>query len=278
MKKIIAEEYRRHLEVLQQSSVEVERIRRIMNAEGEIADYIDALRFLTECLYKNYNRKVIVLIDEYDVPLENAYFRGFYNEILDFMRSVFESVLKTNPHLEISVVTGCLRISKESIFTGLNNLEIISITSKLYAEHFGFTEREVQELLRYYELENKAEEVRQWYNGYSFGNTDVYNPWSIVNYVKNAWIDSDAYPMPYWSNTSSNDIVRKLIEKADATVRQEMERLIEGETIEKHFIMVFCSVFCREWSHLSLIRIRNQETEGTTYCSAVWMWKCRLLL
>lgn len=233
IKKVIAEEYRRYSEVLLKSEVEVERIDRIMNAEGGIADYIDALRFLTEGLHRHYNKKVIVLIDEYDVPLENGYFRGFYNEILDFMRSIFESVLKTNPYLEFAVVTGCLRISRESIFTGLNNLEIISITSKLYAEHFGFTELEIQELLKYYELENKAEEIRQWYDGYSFGNTDVYNPWSIVNYVKNAWVDNSSYPLPYWSNTSSNDIVRKLIEKADATVRQEIERLIEGETIEK---------------------------------------------
>lgn len=233
IKKVIAEEYRRHEAVLLNSAVETERIRRIMNAEGGISDYIDALRFLTECLYKYYNEKVVVLIDEYDVPLENAYFKGFYDEVLDFMRAIFESALKTNPFLEFAVITGCLRISRESIFTGLNNLEIISITSKLYAEYFGFTKSEVADLLQYYHLEDKSEELKRWYDGYSFGKSEVYNPWSVVNYVKNAWLDNTSFPRPYWSNTSSNDIVRKLIDQSDLTVKQEIESLISGNTIEK---------------------------------------------
>lgn len=126
----------------------------------------------------------MILIDEYDVPLENAYFRGFYNQMIDFVRSLFESALKTNDSLEFAVITGCLRISRESIFTGLNNLEAISVLNENYSEYYGFTESEVKEMLRTYGLEEKLQEVKQWYDGYLFGNTEVYNPWSVINYVK----------------------------------------------------------------------------------------------
>lgn len=230
--KSIAEEFRRHADILSMD-FQRNRIERILNAEGDESDYIDALRLLSECLYRSFNQKVIILIDEYDVPLEHGYFRGFYEEILDFIRSLFESALKTNPYMEFAMVTGCLRISKESIFTGLNNLETISINNRLYAEHFGFTEQEVDDMLVYYQLEDRIQTVKEWYNGYLFGDTEVYNPWSVVNFVKTAGIDRKATPNPYWSNTSSNNIVRQLIERSDATVRQEIEQLLDGGSIEK---------------------------------------------
>lgn len=191
------------------------------------------MKFLSRCLQKVYQKNVIILLDEYDVPLENAWFRGFYGKMIDFIRSLFESALKTNSSLEFAIITGCLRISKESIFTGLNNLDIISVLSGRYSEHFGFTVPEVEKMLQFYNIEEKKEEVKRWYDGYLFGNTEVYNPWSMINYVKEAENDINALPRPYWANTSSNDIIRDMIEKADAGVKQELEALIAGEYIEK---------------------------------------------
>lgn len=205
----------------------------IMNRKAEKIEYAKALKLLSSCLAKVHGRNTIILIDEYDVPLENAYFAGFYDEMIGFIRSLFESALKTNDSLEFAVVTGCLRISKESIFTGLNNLEIISILNTDYAEYFGFTQQEVEELLLYYDLEDKLEEARKWYNGYLFGDTQVYNPWSMINYVKTLCSNRQAFPKPYWSNTSSNSIVRELVLRADYNVKQEIEGLLAGGTIEK---------------------------------------------
>ena len=212
------------------------------------------MEFLTRCLKKVYRRNVIVLLDEYDVPLENAYFNGFYKQMTDFISSFFESALKTNSSLEFAVITGCIvsakaeplgespillcrgndfcRSHSESIFTGLNNPEMISILNVNYAEHFGFTQPEVEQLLEAYGISNKKGEVRRWYDGYVFGKTEVYNPWSMINYVKEAENDINALPRPYWANTSSNDIIRDMIEKADAGVKQELEALIAGEYIE----------------------------------------------
>lgn len=166
-------------------------------------------------------------------PLENSFFEGFYDEMTGFIRSIFESALKTNDYLEFAVITGCLRISKESIFKGLNNLEVVSALNEDYAEYFGFTQEEIEDILKYYDIEGKAEEAKEWYDGYLFGRTEVYNPWSILNYVKTAITDKIAFPKPYWSNTSSNSIVRELIETADMGVKKEIESLIEGGTIEK---------------------------------------------
>lgn len=152
------------------------------------------------------------MIDEYDVPLENAYFRGFYQQMIDFMHSLFESALKSNPHLYFAVITGCLRITKESIFTGLNNFDNISILSKLYDEYFGFSQNDIDELLDNYNLSRKKETIQKWYDGYRFGKTEIYNPWSIVNYVKALTADAEEPPRTYWSTTSSNNIIRALIE------------------------------------------------------------------
>lgn len=232
----IAKEYRRHDYVLQMEALaedEKQRFRDIMARKGTRVDYATGLEFLSYCLEKYHDKRVIILIDEYDVPLENAYFAGFYDRMIDFIRSLFESALKTNGSLEFAVITGCLRISRESIFTGLNNLEIYSVTRPEYADMFGFTADEVKEMLVYYGLEDKYEEIKEWYDGYLFGNKEIYNPWSIINYVKVALTDRDAFPRPYWSNTSSNAIIKELIEGADMATRQEIESMIEGGTIEK---------------------------------------------
>ena len=201
--------------------------------KAEPEEYLTALKFLSECLYECCGSKVVILIDEYDVPLENAYFCGFYDRMTALVRSLFESALKTNEVLEFAVITGCLRISRESIFTGLNNLKILSIMSDTYDERFGFTPGEVEQMLKEYGLRDNMETVRKWYDGYSFGGAEVYNPWSVVNYVDSCHRNKRALPRPYWSNTSSNSIVRSLVEKADVSAKQEIEALIEGRTIVK---------------------------------------------
>lgn len=237
LKKAVGGEYSRHWEAVEASGrlsgANLERYLRIRDLKGSEGDYADALKFLSECLYICTGRKSIILIDEYDVPLENAYFSGFYEKMVSVIRSLFESALKTNDYLEFAVVTGCLRISKESIFTGLNNLNVVSITNSSFAEHFGFTQEEVERMLQDYGLEENLETVRKWYDGYRFGETEVYNPWSVINYVNSCYHDKKAFAKPYWSNTSSNSIVKNLIEHADISVKQEIERLIEGGTIEK---------------------------------------------
>ncbi len=237
LKKAVREEYKRHWDEVMGSArvgvTEKERYRRLRELEGTESDYADSLKFLSECLYTCTGQRSIILIDEYDVPLENAYFSGFYERMVALIRSLFESALKTNDNLEFAVVTGCLRISKESIFTGLNNLNVVSITNKTFAEHFGFTQEEVEQMLRDYGLEENLETVRQWYDGYQFGETEVYNPWSVINYVNSCYNNKKEFAKPYWSNTSSNSIVRNLVEHADISVKQEIEALIEGGTIEK---------------------------------------------
>ena len=235
LKKVIAYEYERHKFILQDKKLEDQKDRylKILKLEGNISDYSDSIKFLSECLEKYYNKKVIILIDEYDVPLESSFFEGFYKEMISFLRSIFESALKTNSSLEFAVITGCLRISKESIFTGLNNLEIISILNKSYDEYFGFTPEEVKKICRDYNLENKYELIKEWYNGYIFGDANVYNPWSVVRFVKDLGFDINEYPSSYWANTSSNSIVKSLIERADDVTKREIELLIEGKTIEK---------------------------------------------
>ena len=232
----ISKEFKRHAYILKGNCLydtEIAQYYSFIDKKASAIDCAKALEFLSYCLSRYHNRNVIILIDEYDVPLENSYFAGFYDEMIVFIRSLFESALKTNAYLELAVITGCLRVSKESIFTGLNNLKIVSVLTSDYAEYFGFTQAEVEEMFRYYGLEDKLDEAREWYNGYIFGETQVYNPWSIVNYVDTANSQHDAFPKPYWSNTSSNSIVRELIEAADKNTKLEIENLIAGGTIEK---------------------------------------------
>ena len=232
----ISEEFRRHKYVLQCDNIEEEQKQAylaVQKGTAEPAAYAKSLQLLSRCLEKYHGRKTIILIDEYDVPLENAWFAGFYDEMIGFIRSLFESALKTNDALEFAVITGCLRISRESMFTGLNNLEINSVMGPEYGDAFGFTEAEIQEMLAYYELEDKFPELKDWYDGYLFGKKEIYNPWSIINYVKTAVADPETFPKPYWSNTSSNSIIRQLVEEADEETRGEIEQLIAGETLEK---------------------------------------------
>ena len=232
----IRREFTRHRYVLQDDILTDEQRRqfeRILADDVAEADCAVAFKILSECLYAYHKKNVIFLLDEYDVPLENAYFSGFYDEMVGFIRSLFESFLKTNDYLELAVITGCLRISKESIFTGLNNLNVVSIISNNYAEYFGFVQQEVEEMLSYYGMPDRIAEAKQWYDGYLFGETEVYNPWSIINYVNGITDGGIPYPRPFWANTSSNSIVRELIAKADVTVKKEIESLMAFGTIEK---------------------------------------------
>lgn len=231
----IAREFKKHPEVAGSLALDDDREKytRLMNRRADEEEYLTSLKFLSECLASFYGEKTVILVDEYDVPLENAYFRGFYDKMIVLIRSLFESAFKTNDTLEFAAVTGCLRISRESIFTGLNNLNIISITDSSYAEHFGFTQKEVDSILKDYGLEENCQTVKAWYDGYQFGDTEVYNPWSVINYVNSCCGNRNALPRPYWSNTSSNSIVRTLVEKADISVKQEIEALIGGGTVTK---------------------------------------------
>ena len=231
----ITDEFRRHSYVLESDKLkdEKEEYEKISKKVENEELYVTSLKFLSHCLEKYHEKKVIILIDEYDVPLENAFFEGFYDRMIAFIRSLFESALKTNPSLEFAVITGCLSISKESIFTGLNNLDIISILNEYYDEYFGFTQEEVNKILQDYGLSEKEELTRNWYNGYIFGKTNVYNPWSVVKFVKDLYKNKNIFPTSYWANTSSNSIVKSLIERADSATKKEIELLIEGKTIEK---------------------------------------------
>ena len=203
------------------------------NAEADIDDLKVSLKILSHCLYKHYQQKVIILIDEYDVPLQSAYNNGYYDEMVDFLRSVFSSSLKTNDALERGVLTGCLRIAKESIFTGLNNFTVRSITSQYACDCFGFTQEEIDNLLDYYDLINKRDEIKDWYDGYLFDKTEIYNPWSVLNYIKELLGDKDFHAISFWANTSSNDLVRQYIENATMKMKEEFEELINGKSIIK---------------------------------------------
>ena len=261
LKEAIAEEYARHEKMVVgklENPEDVERYRAIRGRRGEDSDYYKSLSFLSNCLYKAYGKKCVILIDEYDVPLESAYFGGFYDEMIGFIRSLFESALKTNPYLEFAAVTGCLRVSRESIFTGLNNLKMCSIMDEGYGGHFGFTELEVQKMLAFYEREEKLNEVRKWYDGYRFGSTEVYNPWSILNYMEAVCTNPNALPKAYWANTSANSIVKSLIEKMDddkGQMKEQLEGLMNGGTIEKpvHEEITYDSIYDSEdnlWNFL----------------------------
>ncbi len=227
-------EFRRHEYVLESlDEIEEDIFRSILNRTGSSDAFQGALKFLCDVLEKYHKQRVIVLIDEYDVPLENAYFHGFYSEMIAWIRGMLELILKTNTSLEFAVITGCLRISKESIFTGLNNLNAISILSEPYGEYFGFTQPELDEMLFYYQRDDKRDLMKEWYDGYLFGEKEVYNPWSVVNYMASLCANANAFPKPFWSNTSSNEIVKELIEYADLKARADLELLIEGKTISK---------------------------------------------
>jgi len=194
---------------------------------------ISSLQLLSQLLYKHYGKKVVILIDEYDVPLDKAFQNGYYKEMVSLIRGLFGQALKTNEFLQFAVLTGCLRISKESIFTGLNNFKVMSITDSRFDEQFGFTDSEVKKLLSDYGMDSHFDEVKEWYDGYHFGKADVYCPWDVINHADHLRDDSDAKPQTYWINSSGNSLVRRLINRADSSTKDEIERLIAGEAIEK---------------------------------------------
>ena len=233
-KNLIAKEYEKHKIILESNQIlesEKEIFRNIMEQRADQNVYLNSIRTLSDILAKYYEKNVIILIDEYDVPLENAYHEGFYDDMTNLIRSCFESALKTNPSLEFAVLTGCLRVSRESIFTGLNNLKTYSITKNKFSQYFGFTREEMQEILQTFSLEQYAGTIAKWYDGYRFGLTEIYNPWSVLNCI-DSYLQNDMVACePYWSNTSSNRIVKRLIEESNERTKSMVEELINGTPI-----------------------------------------------
>ena len=193
----------------------------------------DSIRTLSKLLYKHYGKKTVIIIDEYDVPLDKAFQNGYYREMVSLIRGLFGQALKTNEFLQFAVLTGCLRVSKESIFTGLNNFKVLSIADARFDEQFGFTDGEVKKLLEDYGLTSHFAETKEWYDGYHFGHADVYCPWDVINYVDHLRADPVARPQAFWINSSGNALVKCFVDKADQSTRDEIERLIAGEAIEK---------------------------------------------
>ncbi len=235
-KKIMKKEFLRHKEyILSNADLDVEskeRYEKFIRLTASELDYSSALLFLSECMEKAYGKKVIILIDEYDVPLETAHLKGYYNEMIDLIRDVFESALKSNDALHKGILTGCLRISKESIFTGFNNLDIFSVLSPHFTDSYGFTQEEIDIMLEYYGISDRAKDIKEWYDGYLFDKTEIYNPWSIIYCVKNIMANPEYGYRQYWNNTSSNSIVRDIIQKGNDTMRDAIEDLMNGKTIE----------------------------------------------
>ena len=234
-KYLIKSEYSRHKDFIFSKNVldEEEKARYLSFIQVDATEtmYNQAIGFLSNCLKKAYQQNVIILIDEYDVPLENAYHEGFYDDMTNLIRSCFESALKTNPSLEFAVLTGCLRVSRESIFTGLNNLKTYSITKNKFSQYFGFTQEEMKEILQAFSLEQYAGTIAKWYDGYRFGLTEIYNPWSVLNCI-DSYLQNDMVACePYWSNTSSNRIVKRLIEESNERTKSMVEELINGTPI-----------------------------------------------
>ena len=242
LKDILGEEAGRFYFLTQSSKLtneEIESYKALLRV-GETGDFLmsdtameKALLRLSLLLHKHYDKQVILLIDEYDVPLDKAFQYGYYDEMVSLLRNMFGNALKTNPNLYFAVLTGCLRISKESIFTGLNNLKVLTLTDVRFDEYFGFTDTEVKGMLEYYGLSGHYAEVKEWYDGYRFGNVEVYCPWDVINYCDLLRADPNALPQDYWSNTSGNAMVRRFIDKADTRTRDEIERLIAGDEIVK---------------------------------------------
>ncbi len=226
----------------------------------------NALQFLTECLSIHHNVKPWLLIDEYDSPIHAAYTNGYYDEMVSFMRGLFGSALKTNPYLHKAVITGILRIAKESLFSGLNNLKVYSTLSKRYSEYFGFTETEVNDILVKSHLSEKAEEIKAWYNGYQFGNTTIYNPWSIAN-----CIDEEGETKPYWINTSSNELIKDLLKRSPLEFKAQFEALMQGNTTEQLIDenLVFADLGKNSTAVWSLLFMSGYLT--ATNCENAWL-------
>ena len=232
----LKKEIRRHqylLEGEELSEIDKNAVKHLFTDTLDETDQEESLYLLSEMLYKYHGQKVILLIDEYDVPLDKAYSKGYYDEMVDHMRGLFGEVLKTNPNLYFAVLTGCLRISKESIFTGINNFKVHSIADTSYDEYFGFTDEEVKKILSYYQIETQYDVIKEWYDGYQFGKENIYCPWDVINYIADYLNDPQMQPKLYWLNRSGNYIIRQLIKRADANMREEIEQLIAGQSICK---------------------------------------------
>ena len=236
MKYIMAAESRRLYDRMSEdklSEKQKEQMKPLISDNMKDTELMTALWILSSILKEYYGKKVIILIDEYDVPLDKAFENNYYNEMIILLRNMLEQSLKTNDNLYMAVLTGCLRIARESIFTGLNNFNIFSITDQYFDEYFGFTDKEVKEILQYYKVPEAFEQTKKWYDGYRFGNTDIYCPWDVINHCRALKVEPDATPQPYWINTSGNYIVKRFIEKANQQTRREIEQLIEGKAIQK---------------------------------------------
>ena len=280
-KVLISREYDRHKIVLNSNKIsnsEKELFNNILNQKAEDASYLDSIKFLSDTMAKYHNKNVIILIDEYDVPLENAFHQGFYTDMVNLIRSVFESALKTNPSLDRAFLTGCLRVSKESIFTGFNNPKVYSITKNKFSQYFGFTQDEIKGLLSYYSLEQYTDTIKEWYDGYLFGRTEIYNPWSVVNCV-DSYLENDMITCePYWSNTSSNEIVKRLVEESNDRTKNTIEELINGTPVKAQIFedVTYGTIDINSeyiWSFLlftGYLKIISCETVGKeTYCEMV---------
>ena len=234
LKITIRTEAQRHYELKKSEKVSEEN-RKLFNdiLSGQDERIEDSLRMLSQILFEHYGKKSIILIDEYDVPLDKAFQHGYYKEMVSLLRGLFGQALKTNEFLQFAVLTGCLRVSKESIFTGLNNFKVLSIADVRFDEQFGFTDEEVRKLLKDYDLEDYFSEAKEWYDGYHFGNADIYCPWDVINYVEHLRYDLEAEPEAFWINSSGNDLVKRFVAKADQTTKDEIEQLIAGDVIEK---------------------------------------------
>lgn len=269
LKEEIAEEFKRHEKQILKSCLseeDREAYRNIVSGRAGYDDYSGALKFLSRILYEIYGKGVIILIDEYDVPLETSYFAGFYDEMAGFIHSLLESALKTNDYLQFAVITGCLRVSKESIFTGLNHLNSITILDRQYSEHFGFTEKEVKDAMKFYGVEERFPDMKSWYDGYRFGNVEVYNPWSVVKFLYDLAADKKAFMKPYWANTSSNDIVKSLVMRSERETKEQIEALLDGGTIDipVHEEITYGDVYENEenlWNFLYFTGYLTKEKE-----------------
>lgn len=231
---IINNEVRRHYYLKTSDKLTVEDRKQFEKMLlNEDVNLVDSLRLLSQLLYLHYDQKVVILIDEYDVPLDKAFKNGYYQEMVSLIRGLFGQALKTNEFLQFAVLTGCLRVSKESIFTGLNNFEINSIVDIEHEEGFGFTDAEVMQMLKYYHCTERYSDIKEWYDGYHFGNADIYCPWDVINFVKKLLTDSNAKPSAFWINSSGNNLVKLFVDKADQSTKDEIERLVAGKSVTK---------------------------------------------
>ena len=234
---LISNIIKEHHELLKSDKLDEDdknKLEKYRSGESTITEIKNSLLFISRCLKRHYDQKVIILIDEYDVPLQSAYLHNYYDEMTNFMGGVLSSVLKTNDSLEKGILTGCLKTAKESIFTGLNNFTVYSIFNKgKTSRHFGFTQSEIDELLRYYHLEEYQDKIKEWYDGYLFGNVNIYNPWSTLNYIRQIIQEQDDMMASYWANTSGNDIVYNYIKKGNEVLKKEFEELVQGGSVLK---------------------------------------------